>query len=124
MHQIVICEPGRRPYVSAVPDLDLPTMQGIVGGYIELVYLEGGTWEKRSLCLWLNEEGKLDDLPPNREMELSYGKDVIRGTFFVTAGDDQGETLGLTDDECEVVKNLIDSWPIVFFDTSSAGGKA
>ena len=67
----------------------LQPMQDLVGGYIENVTLEDG------VGLICNEEGKLTGLPLNRPVpEL---QDVIRGPFFISRYNDEGETVDVTD---------------------------
>jgi len=67
----------------------LKPMQDLVGGYIENVTLEEG------VGLICNEEGKLTGLPLNRQVpELN---DIIRGPFFISRYNDEGETVDITD---------------------------
>ena len=85
------------------------TLSRAVGGMIEAVTLPNG------LTLWVNEEGKMDGLPVNeyatnlmtREFGATY--DIIVGNAIVTGGaDDEGETLGLTDEQvAELVDNIL-----------------
>lgn len=70
-------------------DKGLQAMQDLVGGYIENVTLEDG------VGLICNEEGKLQGLPKNRRVaELN---DVIRGPFFISRYNEEGETVDVTD---------------------------
>lgn len=79
------------------------TLSRAVGGMIEAVTLPSG------LTLWVNEEGKLDGLPVNeyatRLFVSAFGAvDVIVGNAIITGGaDDEGETLGLTDEEVSIL---------------------
>jgi hypothetical protein len=67
----------------------LKPMQALVGGNIEHVALEGG------IGLVCNEEGKLNGLPRNRPIpEIN---DVIRGPFFISRYNNEGETVDITD---------------------------
>ena len=84
------------------------TLSRAVGGMIEAVTLPNG------LTLWVNEEGKMDGLAPNvyatRLFVSAFGAvDVIVGNAIVTGGaDDDGETLGLTDEQvAELVAELL-----------------
>lgn len=86
--RVLIVEPQKPPFVSEIED-SLKAMQGIVGGCIEAVYLEDG------ICLFCNEEGKIDGLPLNR----SIGSDIICGTFFICGQDDEGDSISLTDEQ-------------------------
>lgn len=84
------------------------TLSRAVGGMIEAVTLPSG------LTLWVNEEGKLDGLPVNeyatRLFVSAFGAvDVIVGNAIITGGaDDDGETLGLTDEQvADLLANIL-----------------
>lgn len=74
----------------------LKPMQDIVGGYIENVTLEDG------LGLICNEEGRLTGLPPNRWVDEL--EDVVRGQFFISRYNDEGETTDITDADIKKYK--------------------
>ena len=84
-----------------------PLLRDSVGGLIECVTLR----DKNFADLWLNEEGKLIDLPYNEVatllwMDLYGPTDVILGDVVITgAADDEGETLGLSDEEVQYFLN-------------------
>lgn len=78
----------------------LEPMQSLVGGYIENVTLEDG------VGLICNEEGKLTGLPLNRPVPEI--RDVIRGPFFLSRYNDEGETVDVTDAD---VKKYSKRWP-------------
>ena len=65
-------------------------MQQMVGGLIEIVYLDG-------VCLVCNEEGKLMGLEGNRRV----GRDIISGTFFLAGDTDYGEFCSLTQEQLD-----------------------
>jgi hypothetical protein len=79
MERIIVVEPGKQPDVREVEELDLDTMQGIVGGLIQRVPLT------ESVDLWFNEEGRLRHLPFNRDVTDHRGVtwDIL-GTMFIT----------------------------------------
>ena len=56
----------------------LKELQDIVGGYIEIVYLNDGR------IMVVNEEGKINGLDYNLQGTLAYRKDVIVGNVLVT----------------------------------------
>lgn len=88
--KVVIVEAGKLPVTQYIGN-DLKSMQSIVGGYIEEIYLNDST------VLVCNEEGKTQGLEANRRV----GNDIIAGTFFI-AGDDGSEDLvSLTDEQIE-----------------------
>lgn len=61
-------------------DFTLEELQGYVGGYIELVYLRDGR------IMVVNEEGKIEGLPPNQIATEIYGNpnDYVVGNVLVT----------------------------------------
>lgn len=73
---------------------ELDAMQKVVGGYLEVVRLP-----VPDLVLVCNEEGLLLDLPVNRM--------GLRGTFFVTRCDPNGDFVSLTDDDTLLVQQLL-----------------
>jgi hypothetical protein len=86
--RIIVVEPFREPYVTNI-ERTLDNMQRLVGGYIQAVY----PFEDEEIALICNEEGKLQDLTPNRILFNEYGKavDMIVGTFFLCSAPFDGE---------------------------------
>ena len=74
-------EPGKAPEEVTIPNT-LEAMQQMVGGLIEIVYLDG-------VCLVCNEEGKL------------VGLDIISGTFVLAGDTDYGEFWSLTQEQLD-----------------------
>lgn len=94
-----------------VIDLDAPqgslkVLQDAVDGWVQVVDLSP------TLSIWVNEEGKLEGLPYNGKATAIYqerfGKvDIIVGNAVLTGGtDDEGETIGLTDEMVSKVQRL------------------
>ena len=75
-------EPGKAPEEVTIPNT-LAAMQQMVGGYIEVVYLEDA-------CLVCNEEG-------NRRV----GNDIIAGTFFLVGDHGDGDFCSLTQEQMD-----------------------
>jgi hypothetical protein len=79
----------------------LTDLQAAVGGLIERVEIGHG------IDLWVNEEGKFEDSGENRVATLFakpgthiFTGDYIAGDVAFTGGcDDEGETLGLNDEQ-------------------------
>ena len=73
---------------------DFKSMQAVVGGLIEMVEVAEG------LDVVINEESKINGMLPNRiwmvDGELA---DIFFGDFFVCSVNDDGESIGLTDEE-------------------------
>lgn len=76
--KVLYFEPLKSGVVKEI-DGALKTMQDMVGGYIQAVYLPDG------VALVCNEEGKFAGLPPNRALYDGAGNilDVIMGNFFL-----------------------------------------
>jgi Domain of unknown function (DUF3846) len=94
--QIVIVEPDQKPYKAIIPN-GLDAFQKIVGGYIENIFI-GRTKKGAKVGVVLNEEGKLEGLPFNRQL---VGFDFLVGTFFITAYNLEGNNISLTNEEVE-----------------------
>ena len=79
--KIMVCtvRPGEEPVMEEIEDT-LEAMQRLVGGYIEVVKPWGN-----DIALICNEEGKLQNLTPNRVILRNAGRpfDLICGTFFL-----------------------------------------
>ena len=77
--RVVLCDPGKKARVTTVKN-DLKALQNMVDGPIECVYPY--TDPVGIIC---NEEGKLEQLEPNRSLRDDQGKiyDVIAGRFMV-----------------------------------------
>lgn len=93
--------------VEEFDSLTLEDMQSLVGGYVECIDCGG-------IDLWLNEEGKLHNLPPN--LITYYGdkaEDVVVGDVFFASFDEEGRTVGLTDEQIEDIYKRLGSMAIM-----------
>lgn len=90
------------------PQGSLKVLQEAVGGWVEVVDLT------EQVAIWCNEEGKIIGLPKNsfatELFQLQFGAvDVINGNVVLTGGaDDEGDTIGLTDEQVEQYKYLVE----------------
>jgi hypothetical protein len=109
MLKVVIVEPGKIPYSKEIPD-NLEEKQKIVGGWIEVVTM-GETTNGNKLCIICNEEGKLQNLEPNR---LIRGFDMMVGTFFISSYDKWGNDKSLTNPDCKQLIKLFSPLVIDF----------
>jgi len=89
------------------PEGSLKVLQDAVDGWVQAIDL------KNDLTMWLNEEGKLEGYLTNSfataVFQAKFGAvDIVVGNVVFTGGtDDEGETLGLTDEQVEwFVKTL------------------
>ena len=74
---LLVC-PNEIPKAISIPNT-LKAKQKLVGGLIEVCYLEDNT----EVCLICNGEGKMNGSLPNRDI----GYDIVFGNFLVV-GDD------------------------------------
>lgn len=89
---------------AAIP---LKTLQEVVGGYIELVGIN-----RTEFVIVINEEGKLQGLPPNLLATMLYNcrfDTIVGNVAIVKEGMVHGEPdlVGLEDDEVEWFRQLI-----------------
>ena len=88
---ILYIEPNKLPVKKTINNT-LEAKQELVGGLIEYAYLP----DCDDVVLICNEEGKLLNLPYNRDI----GNDVISGNFFIVGDDPEfGEDRSLTDEQ-------------------------
>ena len=87
--QIVIKEPGRKPYVQVIKS-DLATMQKIVGGWLEVVHI----LYTQLLLVVNSNEPPHPSLKPNIHF---FGKTLV-GTMFVCTTNMTGLTTEQADD--------------------------
>ena len=100
--KVLVVEPERRPEVRDIDD-SLKSMQEIVGGLIQPIYMDD------SVVLVANGEGKLLNLPANRGLRDKDGQicDIVVGTFFLCgAPADRDHFTGLTPEQIEEYQRL------------------
>lgn len=68
--RVLVIEPERKPEEREI-DSSLKTMQSIVGGLIQPIYLDD------SVVLLCNDDGKFMDLPANRGCGIRMGRYTI-----------------------------------------------
>ena len=103
--RVLVVKPNELPKEEIIKNT-LKAKLEIVGGNIELAYLENDD----SVVLICNEEGKIKELPANRDI----GYDIIVGNMII-AGDDSetGEFVSLTDSQIEKYKFRFDEQSII-----------
>lgn len=97
----IVKEVGKDAEVRTSEMLELETLQGLVGGYIEPVYYG-------DCIMWVNEEGKLLGLDTNAILAADgRAVDSLNGTIVVDSYDEESE---MTDEQIErMLKVLNDS---------------
>lgn len=78
-------------------ELGLENMQKLVGGFIECVYVP--ELHELDIDLWVNEEGKFTHKP---NFMLPWG-DTVHGPVFFASHDDEGSSVGLSDEQAAFV---------------------
>lgn len=86
--KVIVVVPDKHPEVKDISN-DLRTMQSIVDGQIEEVFLDDDA------VLICNEEDKLMNLKANR----CVGNDIIAGTFFIAGDDGSDELVSLNEEQ-------------------------
>ncbi len=84
---ILKIEPKREPEAVTVENT-LHKLQQMVGGYIEVIDVSN------TVCIIVNEEGKLNNLTPNRR----FNGDILVGTILIVGLDDENLASLLSDD--------------------------
>lgn len=110
--RVVVAEPGKPAEVRMIPADDGEALRALVGGWLECVPLWDGKHD-----IWLNEEGKLMGLEPNRMVRAPgapiNGRDRgfpawdIVGTLVVAAHDDEGNTTSIEASEAERIADAL-----------------
>ncbi len=98
--RIVYVEAGKSPQVKNIEG-SLKEMQGLVGGYIELLYPFNDT-----AVIVCNDEGKIMGLPLNRSIkhpETGELYEIIAGNFFICdAPPDSDKLESLSSEQVEI----------------------
>lgn len=84
----------------------LENLQEIVGGYIEIPYLSD-VFDENGIDIIINEEGKLiDGLKAEIaviDKETNRLLDIVYGNCIFASHDDEGETVGLSAEQMQIV---------------------
>lgn len=100
----------------------LKYLQDLVGGYIEHFIIDPDL-DRLHIDMWINEEGKfIEGLDPSIAL-CHEGRlyDVIMGNCVFSKYNDQGETLGLTLDEMNIVIDWVNNQKIVGLISNNGG---
>lgn len=105
--KIVACRLNQEPVIEEM-ESGLKPMQAFVGGYIEAVRLTG-EYGEAGVDLYCDEEFLLKSYAPNRLIRNDL---AIHGDFFISAHDEEGETVGLTDAQATEWLAKARAWPV------------
>ena len=109
--KIIVKKVDENAEIVSVEKLEYEDMKNLVGGYIEVLNV------RDDIDMWLNEEGKLIPLPTNLYLcsALHEGKilDTIQGDIFFTSVNEDGETIGLNDEQIDFVMSELQSGAFV-----------
>ena len=113
MQKVIVITSYDDVVVREVDKIDYEMLSTALDGMIELVSISD------DIDIWVNEEGKIRQLPLNVYGTLLWNKvlnqpDVIAGNMIITGGvDETGETVGLSDANIDYVLGLIGQNPLV-----------
>jgi hypothetical protein len=96
--RVIVKKPSKKAVIQNVVD-DLLNWQEIVGGYIEVVLYDN----ELNILLVCNEEGKFIGLEPN----IYYYEDVVVGNIIFVSSNDEGDFVGLDDEQIEYVMETL-----------------
>jgi len=98
MEKVIRITTDNHIQLAEVEEVDYDLLSSSVNGLVELVSID------RDVDMWLNEEGKLLNLPTNIIATILWNKvfnnpDIIKGDIIITGGaDDMGNSVGLSDE--------------------------
>lgn len=88
-------------------DNSLKALQNEVGGYIEIPSFSRKLSEN-NIDMIINEEGKINRLQPQLAIyQDNKIVDVICGNVIFASANEDGKTIGLADEQIEVVKEVL-----------------
>lgn len=91
---------------DVILDDSLETLQEFVGGYIEIPAISNVLIESK-IDMIINENGKLIPLPPTVILTKNDKIiDVIHGNIIFASHDSHGNTIGLSESQVGILKNI------------------
>lgn len=93
----------------------LKDLQEIVGGYIEIPFISKKFYE-HEIDIIINEEGKLIGLKPEIAVlkeSTTETLDIIMGNCIFASHDNEGNTIGLTEKQIEIVTEELDNFAML-----------
>jgi hypothetical protein len=104
--RVVFCDIMSSPVVKdfEIGSGSLAALQEAVGGLVDCIAWQPG------VDVWVNDEGRINGMPANRHVP-DYGD--IHGPFVVAGSNDEGETVSLTEEQCDQALKAIMYWPML-----------
>lgn len=106
MKTLIYLADSKKLVEKDVDDISLDFLQSQVGGYIEITYID--YLEENGIDVFCNEEGKLLGLLHSAYLldnnDTIY--DVIAGNMVFCSHDEDGESIGLTDEQIKVIEDI------------------
>ena len=113
MLTVLICEPGKEPYVAEILDT-YKAMQSVVGGLIEPIYFE----PENKAVIFCDEEFLYKGYAPNRMV----GDCLVQGTFLIVGNgiDDEGEQISVSLTDAQIKQFSEDfCYPLIYVEHGS-----
>jgi hypothetical protein len=123
MEKVIRITTDNHIQLAEVEEVDYDLLSSSVNGLVELVSID------RDVDMWLNEEGKLLDLPTNIIATILWNKvfnnpDIIKGDIIITGGaDDMGNSVGLSDESLTSILMAIEDGIKTALDKANSVGE-
>ncbi len=101
--KILVKEVGKTPETKIIKN-EWEDFQKIVGGCFEMVRV---SFTNEMIYMVCNDTGKLDHLPIN--FYEPARNDIIVGNVFFTAGDYEGNSISLTNEQIKAIKSYLET---------------
>lgn len=106
--KVIICRVGEEPVIEDI-NHSLENMQVIVNGQFDCISLAD------DIDLWCNDEFLYNGSTPNRFVKTLYGGEIsINGTFFLASSNEDGETIGLNNQQLDEWMERVGNFPRMF----------
>jgi len=123
MEKVIRITTDNHIQLAEVEEVDYDLLSSSVNGLVELVSID------RDVDMWLNEEGKLLNLPTNIIATILWNKvfnnpDIIKGDIIITGGaDDMGNSVGLSDESLTSILMAIEDGIKTALDKANSVGE-
>jgi hypothetical protein len=107
--KFILKQPGLKPEVVEQDAIKLADLQHYVEGTVTTAYVPSLAKVGEGVTLWANDDGLCLGMTPNVGFfDADFFEPMILvGPILVTGSDEEGETIGLTDEQVEQVKAVL-----------------